>query len=46
MKILSSLYLERTQDILFYAVEFQQKYRENSFALGDAYLTHFCQRVQ
>ena len=41
MKILYSLYLVRTQDILFDALEFQQRYRENPFALGDTYLTPF-----
>ena len=41
MKILSSLYLVRTQYNLFDAVEFQQRYRKNPFALGDAYLTPF-----
>ena len=46
MKILSYLYLVRTQDILFDAVEFQRRYRENPFALGDGYLTPFFQRVQ
>ena len=39
MKILSSLYSVRTQDTLFDAVEFQQRYRKKPFALGDAYLT-------
>ena len=42
MKIISSLYSVRTQDILFDAVEFQQRYSKNPFALGDAYLTPFC----
>ena len=46
MKILSSLYVVYTQDTLFDAVELQQRYRENPFALGDAYLTHFTQCVQ
>ena len=46
MKILSSLHLVRTQDTLFDAVEFQQGYRENPFALGDAYLTSFCKRIK
>ena len=46
MKKLSSLYLVRTQDILFDAVEFQRIYRENPFVLGDAYLTPLTQRVQ
>ena len=46
MKILYLLYLVHTQDILFDAVEFQRRYRKNPFALGDAYLTPFCQRVQ
>ena len=31
----------RTQDTLFDAVEFQQRYCKNPFALGDAYLTPF-----
>ena len=35
-----------TQDILFDAVEFQGRYHKNSFALGDAYLMPFNQRVQ
>ena len=39
MKILSSLYLVHTQDILFGAVEFQRRYRKNHFVLGDSYLT-------
>ena len=46
MKILSSLYQVHTQDIIFDAVEFQQRYYGNPFVLGDAYLTHFPQRVQ
>ena len=46
MKILSSLYSVRTQDILFDAVEFQLIYCENPFVIGDAYLTNFYQRVQ
>ena len=46
MNILSSLYLVRTPDILFDAVEFQLRDRKNLFALGDAYLTTFFQRVQ
>ena len=46
MNILSSLYFILTQDTLFDAVEFQQRYHKNSFALGDAYLTPFCQSVQ
>ena len=46
MKILSSLFLVRTQDILFDAVEFQRIYRKNPFVLGDVYLTPFSQRVQ
>ena len=41
MKIISSLYLVRTEDTLFDAVEFQQRYSENPFALGDAYLMTF-----
>ena len=46
MKILSSLYSVRTQDILFNAVEFQRGYREDPFLLGDACLMPFWQRVQ
>ena len=46
MKILPSLYLVHTQDTLFDAVEYQQRYRENFFALGDAYLTPLYQHVQ
>ena len=46
MNILSSLYLVRTQATLFDAVIFQRRYCENPFALGDTYLTPFCQRVQ
>ena len=46
MKILYSLNLVLKQDILFDAVEFQLRYRKNFFALGDAYLTPFYQRVQ
>ena len=46
MKILSSLCVVRTHDTLFNAVQFQQRYRENPFALGDAYLTPFYQHVQ
>ena len=46
MKILSSLYWVRTQDTLFDAMEFQRRYRENPFALGDAYLTPLFQPVQ
>ena len=41
MKILSSLNLVRTQDILFDAAEFQRIYRKNLFVLGDTYLTPF-----
>ena len=41
MNILPFLYLVRTQDTLFDAVEFQQIYHENRFALGDTYLTPF-----
>ena len=41
MKILFPLYLVRTKDTLFDAVEFQLRYREKTFALGDAYLTPF-----
>ena len=44
--MLSSLYLVRTRDILFDALEFQQIYRKNSFALDDAYSTPLSQRVQ
>ena len=46
MKILFSLYLVCTQDIIFGAVESQRRYRENPFAIGDAYLTPFYQRAQ
>ena len=41
MKILSYLYSVRTQDTLFDAVELQQRYCENPFGLGDAYLIPF-----
>ena len=44
--MLSSLYLVHTQNTIFDSVDFQQRYRENPFALGDAYLTPFCQRMQ
>ena len=46
MNILSSLYSVRTQDILFYVVEFQQRYRENASVLGDVYLRHLSQIMQ
>ena len=46
IKILSSFNLVHTQYILFDAVEFQQRHRENLFVLGDAYLTPLSQRVQ
>ena len=46
VKILSYSCVVRTQDTLFDAVEFQQRYRRKPFALGDAYLTPFYQRVQ
>ena len=46
MKVLSSLYLVRTQYTLFDAVELQLIYRENPFALGDAYLNPLLQRVK
>ena len=45
MKILYSLHLVRTQEDLFDAVEFQQRYGKNPFALGNAYLTPLFQRV-
>ena len=45
MKILSFLYLLRTQDTILDAVEFQQIYRKNPFALGDTYLTPLSQCV-
>ena len=45
MKILSFLYFVHTQDNLFDAVEFQQRYRKNPFALGGVYLTPFSQYV-
>ena len=45
MKISSSLYLVRTKDILFYAMELQHRYLKNPFALGDKYFTPFTQRV-
>ena len=45
MKILSSLYWVRTQDILFDAMEYQRRYRETLFVIGDAYLTPLSQRV-
>ena len=41
MNILYSLYLVRTQDTLFDAVEFQRRYRETPFTLSEAYLTPF-----
>ena len=46
MNILPSLFLVHTQDTPFGAVEFQQRYREKPFALGDAYLTPLSQHVQ
>ena len=46
MKILFFLYSVRTQDTLFDAVEFQRRYYENPFTIGDAYLTPFFQHVQ
>ena len=46
MKILSSLYLVSTQYTIFYEMEFQRRYHENSVVLGDAYLTPLSQRVQ
>ena len=46
MKILSSICVVRTQDKLFDAVEFQRRYCENSFALGDAYVIPLYQHVQ
>ena len=45
MKILSCLCLVRTQDALFDAVEFQQRYHKNPFVLGDACLTPLYQHV-
>ena len=45
-KILSSLYLVRTQDILFDDVEFQQRHCKILFVLGDTYLTSLSKRVQ
>ena len=39
MNILSSLYWVRTQDIIFDALEYQQRYYETLFALRDACLT-------
>ena len=45
MKILSSLYWVRTQDILFDALEYQRRYRETLFALDDACLTSLSQRA-
>ena len=41
MKILSSLYLVRTQETLFDGVELQRRYSKNPFALGDTYLAPF-----
>ena len=46
MKILYFLYLVCTQDILFDAMEFQQRYRKNHFMLGDAYLMPLSQLVK
>ena len=46
VNILSSLYSVRTQDTFFDALEYQRRYCENPFALGDKYLTPFFQRVQ
>ena len=43
MKILPFLYWVRTQDIIFDAMEYQQRYRETIFALGDACLTSLSQ---
>ena len=45
MKILSSLCVVLTQDILFDSLGFQQRYRENPFALCDTYLMPFSQCV-
>ena len=36
----------RKQDNIFDAMEFQQRYHENTFTLDDAYLTPLSQRVQ
>ena len=46
MDILSSLYPVPTQYTLFDAVEFQERYHENPFALDDAYLTPFYQHMK
>ena len=46
MKILSSVCVIRKQDTLFDAMEFQKRYHENPFALGDAYLTPLSQHLQ
>ena len=46
MEILSFLCVVRTQDTLFDAMEFQQRYCENPFALGDVYLMPLSQHVQ
>ena len=41
--ILTFWYWVRTRDILFDALEYQQRYREILFALGDACLTSLSQ---
>ena len=46
MKMLSSLHLVCKQYTIFDDVEFQRRYRENPFALGDTYLTPLYQHVQ
>ena len=46
INILSSLCVVLTQDILFYAVKFQERYHGNPFAIDDAYLTPLYQHVQ
>ena len=46
MEILSFLYWVHTQDIIFDVVEYQRRYRETLFVLGDAYLTPLSQGVQ
>ena len=43
MKILSYVCGVRKQDILFDAMEFQQRYHENHFAIGDTCITPFSQ---
>ena len=46
MKILPFLYGVRTQNIIFDAVEYKQRYHETYFVLGDVYLTPLSQCEQ